>query len=95
MRYSPVFTLLMFFIPVMILTARNPDLFYGFTNVFALRDERIIYLPLSHNIALRFNQVPGKGFYQNPAIRVFSPVPSSLNVQGRNVWRFTSALMIS
>ncbi|MEI9629323.1 DUF4238 domain-containing protein [Phytobacter diazotrophicus] len=52
-------------------------------NVFcALRDERIIYLPLSHNIALRFNQVPGKGFYQNPAIRVFSPVPSSLKCSG-------------
>lgn len=48
-------------------------------NVFCvLPDEKIIYLPLSHNISLRFNQVSGKGFYQNPTIRVFSPVPSSL-----------------
>lgn len=48
-------------------------------NIFcALPNEGVIYLPLSHNIALRFNTIPGKGFYQNPTVRVFSPVPSSL-----------------
>ncbi|WP_434717857.1 DUF4238 domain-containing protein [Raoultella ornithinolytica] len=55
-------------------------------NIFcALPSERVIYLPLSHNIALRFNQMPGKGFYQSPIVRVFSPDPSSLHCseQGR------------
>lgn len=48
-------------------------------NVFCIFvDERCVYLPISHNIALRFNQTSGMGFYQNPKIRVFSPAPSTL-----------------
>ncbi|HEI2561787.1 TPA: DUF4238 domain-containing protein [Escherichia coli] len=48
-------------------------------NVFCpLIDEKVIYLPLSHNFALRFNQRPGKGFYSDPIIRIFSPAPQVL-----------------
>lgn len=43
-----------------------------------LIDEGVIYLPLSHNFALRFNQRSGKGFYSDPIIRIFSPAPQIL-----------------
>lgn len=48
-------------------------------NIFCVFiEEQVIYLPLSHNVALRFNQRPGKGFYADPTIRIFSPAPQSL-----------------
>ncbi|EJG2388459.1 DUF4238 domain-containing protein [Kluyvera ascorbata] len=49
-------------------------------NIFCLLlDDNVIYLPLSHNLALRFNLRPGHGFYSDPKIRVFSPQPQNLS----------------
>lgn len=54
-------------------------------NVFCpLIDEKVIYLPLSHNFALRFNQRSGKGFYSDPIIRIFSPAPQVLSCENHS-----------
>lgn len=48
-------------------------------NVFCkMIEERVIYLPLSHNLALAFHQYPQQGFFTPLEINVYSPAPQKL-----------------
>lgn len=52
--------------------------------------ERVIYLPLAHNLALMFHQYLEDGFFVPLEINVFSPEPNKLNFQnttGLNIFR--------
>lgn len=51
-------------------------------NVFCqMVEERVIYLPLAHNLALMFHQYPEEGFFTPLEINVFSPEPRKLLIQ--------------
>lgn len=51
-------------------------------NVFCqMVEERVIYLPLAHNLALMFHQYPEEGFFTPLEINVFSPDPQKLLIQ--------------
>lgn len=51
-------------------------------NIFCkMIEERVIYLPLAHNLALRFHQYPEKGFFSPLEINIFSPEPHKLSTQ--------------
>ncbi|HDU3661302.1 TPA: DUF4238 domain-containing protein [Klebsiella pneumoniae subsp. pneumoniae] len=48
-------------------------------NVFCkMTEERVLYLPLAHNLALEFYQYPEHGFFTPLEINVFSPDPQKL-----------------
>ena len=48
-------------------------------NVFCkMTEERVLYLPLAHNLALKFYQYPEHGFFTPLEINVFSPAPQKL-----------------
>ncbi|EPB9826027.1 DUF4238 domain-containing protein [Escherichia coli] len=48
-------------------------------NVFCkMTEERVLYLPLAHNLALKFYQYPEHGFFTPLEINVFSPDPQKL-----------------
>lgn len=48
-------------------------------NVFCkMTEERVLYLPLAHNLALEFYQYPEHGFFTPLEINVFSPAPQKL-----------------
>lgn len=48
-------------------------------NVFCkMIEESVLYLPLSHNLALEFHQYPKHGFYTPLKINVYSPEPQKL-----------------
>lgn len=48
-------------------------------NVFCkMTEERVLYLPLAHNLALEFYQYPEHGFFIPLEINVFSPAPQKL-----------------
>lgn len=48
-------------------------------NVFCkMTEERVLYLPLAHNLALEFYQYPEHGFFPPLEINVFSPDPQKL-----------------
>lgn len=48
-------------------------------NVFCkMTEERVLYLPLAHNLALEFYQYPEHGFFPPLEINVFSPAPQKL-----------------
>lgn len=48
-------------------------------NVFCkMTEERVLYLPLAHNLALEFYQYPEYGFFTPLEINVFSPAPQKL-----------------
>lgn len=48
-------------------------------NVFChLTEEWVVYLPLAHNLALRFHRCPDAGFFSPPQINMFSPEPRLL-----------------
>lgn len=51
-------------------------------NVFCqMVEERVIYLPLAHNLALMFHQYPEEGFFTPLEVNVFSPDPKKLLIQ--------------
>lgn len=51
-------------------------------NVFCkMTEERVLYLPLAHNLALEFHQYPQHGFFTPLEINVFSPEPQMLVIK--------------
>ncbi|EOZ9299976.1 DUF4238 domain-containing protein [Enterobacter kobei] len=59
-------------------TAPRP-VFTVSANMFChLTEERLVFLPLAHNLALRFHRYPETGFFSPPDINVFSPEPRHL-----------------
>ncbi|KMK81800.1 DUF4238 domain-containing protein [Pectobacterium brasiliense] len=51
-------------------------------NVFCkMTEERVLYLPLAHNLALEFHQYPQHGFFTPLEINVFSPDPQKLVIK--------------
>lgn len=51
-------------------------------NVFCkMTEERVLYLPLAHNLALEFHQYQQHGFFTPQEINVFSPEPQMLVIK--------------
>lgn len=51
-------------------------------NVFCkMTEEPVLYLPLAHNLALKFHQYPQPGFFTPLEINVFSPAPQNLMIE--------------
>jgi hypothetical protein len=55
-------------------------------NIFChMIEEKVVYLPLAHNFALRFHKYSKEGFFSPLEINVFSPKPEILNVQSASL----------
>ncbi|MCU6172412.1 DUF4238 domain-containing protein [Enterobacter bugandensis] len=71
-------------------TAPRPVFTVSANVICHMTEERIIYLPLAHNLALAFYRYPEEGFFTPLELNVFSPAPEKLgsqNVSRVRLWQ--------
>lgn len=75
----PEYIVWIYFIPGTTFTVQNHVRYLQYHLMYLqMTEERVLYLPLAHNLALKFYQYPEHGFFTPLEINVFSPDPQKL-----------------